>query len=289
MFREAVKSPFELLMSIETAIMSVFFGVSVMVASVFGIAAMQRAQQSGIDKSVTVLEMLSCLGPFLATQLALMMVSDDLRSPFTVLPPHSTWVHEATIAVLCGALASALALCSALVLCYVYGEAYWQFDFAHFQLTLITAFITLPLEEIGWRNYAFARLKVHFHSFAASVIVGAVSAATSLPLFWFQSPWAVRENDRFVQLFYWLMGSIALSCLVGMVHEKFDDSLVAAVSFRAFHAAMLASLGLPQLGSYMLVFSQVGLLAYAVLRPSFFRPDPTGTKVTGSMQGAKLD
>jgi membrane protease YdiL (CAAX protease family) len=261
--------------SIEVSSASMFVGLTCMVGLGTELLALMRAQDQDflVDQGVYMTHILASSAPTVAALACVLVLSDSLPSPLAILPEKQSMFESIVGAAVAGALGFAITMLSSFVLCTVYGEAEWMFDAAQAQFIGVFAVISMPLEEIGYRNYLYLRLKQVFTPAATSVIVGLLTALLSVPQYWYLTPFACATPCHW-QLTYHVLGHVALSLLAGMVHDSHGGAVVPVIAFRVAHVAALAGLGLAQIGSFMLAFSQVGIFAFVVLRLTLFAPPP---------------
>jgi membrane protease YdiL (CAAX protease family) len=100
-------------------------------------------------------------------------------------------------------------------------------------------------EEVGWRGFAWPRLRGR-HSVAASAAwLGIIWAGWHLPTFWIDS--GMRDLDWFV-IPGWIIGLMAGSVVLGWLYERADSSLLIVALFHTFlnlASATPATEGLP--------------------------------------------
>jgi membrane protease YdiL (CAAX protease family) len=262
--------------SIEVSNAVVFVGVACTVALACEMGAISRWQSVGkqIDKGVFLTHLTASIAPLLAAQACLVANPDTLRSPFVVIPSKSNLLESSLFAFVAALVAVAVTLTTSALICSRwFNEASWFFDASSAQMALVVAFTTAPLEEMGLRAYLYTRLKQVLAPAAASLLVGLVAAALAAPQYYYWPPFVCESRDQCVTpLLYGLFGHVALSLLAGMIYDRFDGAILPLVAFRVAHAVCFAALGLAEIGSYMLVLGEVGLLAFALLRPTLFRP-----------------
>ncbi len=266
-------SVWEAVDAIEVSSAAMFVGIASMVGFGCEMAALVRASEQGgiVDKAVFLTHSLTSIAPTVAAQACRLALADSLPSPWALMPANHTLLDSIAGAVYAASVGFALTLLANWIVCAVYGEAVWLVDLAYAQMTALFALVTLPLEEIGLRNYLYVRLKQVLTPAAASLLVGLLSAALQAPLYFYFPPYHTPA-PRYAPLAYGLLGNISLSLLAGMVHDWSGGALLPVVAFRAAHSTAMSALGLAQIGSYMLVFSQVGLVAFFLLRVTLFAP-----------------
>lgn len=263
------------LTSIEVSNAVVFVGVACTLALGVELAAISRWQSLGqhIDKAVFLTHLIASSAPLLAAQACLVLNPDALQSPFVVIPAKSNLLESTLYALFAALLAVAVTLATNAIVCNVHHEAVWMFDANTAQMALIVSFTAIPLEEMGLRAYLYTRLKQVLSSGAAALFTGLVGAALALPQYYYYPPFACESAETCpTSIAYGVFGVVVLNLLATMVFDRFEGALIPVVAFRVLHATCFAALGLDNIGSYMLVLGEVGLVAFAVLRPTLFRP-----------------
>jgi membrane protease YdiL (CAAX protease family) len=100
-------------------------------------------------------------------------------------------------------------------------------------------------EEVGWRGFAWPRLRGR-HSVAASAgLLGLIWAGWHLPTFWIDT--GMSDLDWFV-IPAWIIGLMAGSVVLGWLYERADSSLLIVALFHTFlnlASATPATEGLP--------------------------------------------
>lgn len=259
--------------AIEVSSAAMFIGVACTFGLACELAALMRADEQGgvVDKAVFLTHALTSLAFTVAAQACTLALSDGLPSPWAFVPEKQTLLDSISGSVYGASAGLGVTLLANWILCALYGETVWIFDLSYAQMTATFALVTLPLEEIGLRNYLYVRLKQVLTPAAASLVVGALAAALQVPLYFYFPPY-LSAAPRYAPLAYGLLGNISLSLLAGMVHDAFGGALLPVVAFRAAHSTAMSALGLANIGSYMLVFGQVGLVAFFLLRVTLFAP-----------------
>jgi membrane protease YdiL (CAAX protease family) len=268
-------SLWDALTSIEVSNAVVFVGVACTVALASEMGAISRWQSVGkqVDKGVFLAHITASIAPVLAAQACLVANPDALRSPFVVIPAKSNLLESSLFGFLAALVAIGVTLTTSAIICSVYREAEWFFDSASAQMALVITFTTAPLEEMGLRAYLYTRLKQVLAPAAASVVVGLIAAVLASPQYYYWPPFVCESRDAcLMPLLYHVFAHISLSLLAGMIFERFDGAILPLVAFRVAHAVCFAALGLAEIGSYMLVLGEVGLAAFALLRPTLFQP-----------------
>jgi membrane protease YdiL (CAAX protease family) len=263
------------LTSIEISNAVVFVGVACTLALACEMAAISRWQSVGkhVDKAVFLTHLIASSAPLLAAQACLVLNADALQSPFVVIPAKSNLLESTLYAFFAAVLAVLVTLGTSAIVCNVHHEAVWIFDAAGAQMALIVSFTAVPLEEMGLRAYLYTRLKQVLSSGAASLVTGLVAAVLALPQYNYWPPFACESAEQCqTSIAYGVFGVVVLNLLTGMVYDRFEGALIPVVAFRVAHATCFAALGLDSIGSYMLVLGEVGLVAFALLRPTIFSP-----------------
>jgi membrane protease YdiL (CAAX protease family) len=100
-------------------------------------------------------------------------------------------------------------------------------------------------EEVGWRGFAWARLRERHSIAGAAALLGIVWAGWHLPVFWLDT--GMRDLDRFV-IPGWIIGLIAGAVVLGWLYERARSSLLIVAIFHTLlnlASATLATEGLP--------------------------------------------
>jgi len=127
-----------------------------------------------------------------------------------------------------------------------------HFPFHPERFALLPLFLITNLgEEIGWRAYALPRLQEHFHSLAASLILGLVWAAFH---------WVAFLQNPTLPWGYLVVGSvmlIAMSVVMTWVFNHTQQSVIVATTLHAMYDVV--SIGVVPLGE-----TTMPLLAFAL-------------------------
>ena len=100
-------------------------------------------------------------------------------------------------------------------------------------------------EEVGWRGFAWARLRERHSIAGAAAILGIVWAGWHLPVFWLDT--GMRDLDWFV-IPGWIIGLMAGAVVLGWLYERACSSLLIVAIFHTLlnlASATLATEGLP--------------------------------------------
>jgi membrane protease YdiL (CAAX protease family) len=100
-------------------------------------------------------------------------------------------------------------------------------------------------EEVGWRGFAWTRLRDRHSIAGAAGILGVVWAGWHLPVFWLDT--GMRNLEWFV-IPGWIIGLMAGAAVLGWLYERAGSSLLIVAIFHTFlnlASATVATEGLP--------------------------------------------
>jgi membrane protease YdiL (CAAX protease family) len=100
-------------------------------------------------------------------------------------------------------------------------------------------------EEVGWRGFAWARLRERHSIAGAAALLGIVWAGWHLPVFWLDT--GMQGLDWFV-IPGWIIGLMAGAVVLGWLYERACSSLLIVAIFHTLlnlASATLATEGLP--------------------------------------------
>jgi membrane protease YdiL (CAAX protease family) len=95
---------------------------------------------------------------------------------------------------------------------------------------LVVALVGGPLtEELGWRGFALDRLQAHRRALSASLILGAVSIAWHIPLFFIEG--TVQETMGFATVVFWAWAiqNVGLQILIAWAYNNCQRSILVAI------------------------------------------------------------
>ena len=125
-------------------------------------------------------------------------------------------------------------------------------------------------EEVGWRGFAWARLRERHSMAEAAALLGIVWAGWHLPVFWLDT--GMRNLEWFV-IPGWIIGLMAGAVVLGWLYEQAGSSLLMVAIFHTLlnvASATLATEGLPAAVTTMAVI----IWAIVILRRERSRPEP---------------
>ena len=107
-----------------------------------------------------------------------------------------------------------------------------------FILAFVTALISNPWEEVGWRGFALPRLQKRSTALVATLIVGVLWALWHLPIFF----WTSNPMSEYPFL-PWFIGVVALAFIYTWLYNSTKGSILLAaifhVSLNTFGAVMM--------------------------------------------------
>ncbi len=108
-------------------------------------------------------------------------------------------------------------------------------------------------EEVGWRGFAWGRLRDRHNIARAAGILGLIWAGWHLPTFWLDT--GMRDLDWYV-IPGWIIGLMAGTVVLGWLYERSGSSLLIVAIFHTvlnMASATLATAGLPAAATTALV------------------------------------
>ncbi|HUP18015.1 MAG TPA: type II CAAX endopeptidase family protein [Acidimicrobiia bacterium] len=125
-------------------------------------------------------------------------------------------------------------------------------------------------EEVGWRGFAWTRLRERHSIAGAAALLGIVWAGWHLPVFWLDT--GMRNLDWFV-IPGWIIGLMAGAVVLGWLYERASSSLLIVAILHTMlnvASATLATEGLPAAAATTVVI----IWAIVILRRERSRPEP---------------
>lgn len=136
-------------------------------------------------------------------------------------------------------------------------------------------------EEVGWRGFAWGRLRERHSLPGAAALLGILWAGWHLPVFWLDT--GMRDLDWFI-IPGWLIGLMAGAVVLGWLYEHARSSLLIVVIFHTalnMASATLATEGLPA------AIASVAVIVWSILilRGEQPRGDPGGSDEGRNAEG----
>lgn len=132
-------------------------------------------------------------------------------------------------------------------------------------------------EEVGWRGFAWVRLRKRHSLSGAAALLGILWAGWHLPVFWLDT--GMRDLDWFV-IPGWVIGLMAGAVVLGWLYEHTRSSLLIVAIFHTalnMASATLATEGLPA----AITSATVIVWSILILRGEHSEGDPSGIGLVG--------
>lgn len=136
-------------------------------------------------------------------------------------------------------------------------------------------------EEVGWRGFAWVRLRERHSLPGAAALLGILWAGWHLPVFWLDT--GMRDLDWFV-IPGWVIGLMAGAVVLGWLYEHARSSLLIVAIFHTalnMASATLATEGLPA----AIASATVIVWSILILRGEHPKGDPSGTGRVANIDG----